>query len=115
MAGWTVLSFWADRKPLERRGVSPITIAPVVAGPMAKDEHAVHAGRLSSMSLAPVRALQLGLVGLFWLQLSWRRRTRSARLAGEWLRLCSPRTAARAGPSAVPPEAAIRRDRGGPR
>jgi hypothetical protein len=65
MAGWTMLLLWADRKPLERRGVLPITIAPVIAGLMANDAHAVRAGRLSSVSVAPVRALQLGLVGLF--------------------------------------------------
>jgi hypothetical protein len=65
MAGWTMLLLWADRKPLERRGVLPITIAPVIAGLMANDAHAVRAGRLSSVSVAPVRMLQLGLVGLF--------------------------------------------------
>jgi hypothetical protein len=39
MAGWTVLLLWADRKPLERRGVLPITIARVIAGLMANDAH----------------------------------------------------------------------------
>ena len=65
MAGWTVLLLWADRKPLERRGVLAITIAPVIAGLMANDAHAVRAGRLSGLSVAPVRALQVGLIGLF--------------------------------------------------
>lgn len=65
MAGWTVLLMWADRKPLERRGVLPITVLPVVAGTMANDAYAVRAGRLSGRSVAPVRAVQLGLVGLF--------------------------------------------------
>lgn len=32
MAGWTVLLLWADRKPLERKGVLMITVLPVVAG-----------------------------------------------------------------------------------
>jgi hypothetical protein len=32
MAGWTVLLIWADRKPMERRGVLPITVFPVVVG-----------------------------------------------------------------------------------
>lgn len=32
MAGWTVLLVWADRKPLERRGVLPITVFPVIFG-----------------------------------------------------------------------------------
>lgn len=65
MAGWTVLLLWADRKPLERRGILPITIVPVVAGLMANDAQAVRAGRLSSLSVSPVRALQLGRVALF--------------------------------------------------
>ena len=64
MAGWTVLLMWADRKPLERRGVLLITLLPVVAGTMANDASAVRAGRLSGRSVAPVRALQLFLVGL---------------------------------------------------
>jgi hypothetical protein len=32
MAGWTVLLLWADRKPLERRGVLLITVFPVIVG-----------------------------------------------------------------------------------
>jgi len=32
MAGWTVLLVWADRNPLERRGVLPITVLPVIVG-----------------------------------------------------------------------------------
>jgi hypothetical protein len=32
MAGWTLLLIWADRKPVERRGVLLITVFPVVVG-----------------------------------------------------------------------------------
>ena len=32
MAGWTVLLLWADRKPMERRGVLLITVFPVIVG-----------------------------------------------------------------------------------
>ena len=32
MAGWTILLIWADRNPMERRGVLPITVFPVVVG-----------------------------------------------------------------------------------
>ncbi len=32
MIGWTVLLLWADRRPLERRGVLVITVFPVVTG-----------------------------------------------------------------------------------
>jgi hypothetical protein len=65
MAGWTVLLPWADRRPLERRGVLPITVIPVIAGLTANDANAVRAGRLSGAGVAPVRALQLALGGLF--------------------------------------------------
>jgi hypothetical protein len=58
MAGWTVL-LRADRRPLQRRGVLPITVAPVIAGIMANDAYAVRAGQRSGRSLAPVRVLNL--------------------------------------------------------
>ncbi len=32
MIGWTVLLLWADRKPVERKGVLVITVFPVVIG-----------------------------------------------------------------------------------
>lgn len=65
MAGWTVLLLWADRRPLARRGVLPITVFPVVAGLMANDAYAVRRGDVSAFGVAPVRALQIGLTGLF--------------------------------------------------
>ena len=74
MAGWTLLLLWADRRPLERRGVLPITLLPVIAGLAANDAHAVRAGRLSGLSVAPVRALQLGLTALFGYSLARARR-----------------------------------------
>ena len=64
MAGWTLLLLWADRRPLERRGVLPITVLPVIAGLAANDAYAVRSGRLSGLSVAPVQALQLGLTAL---------------------------------------------------
>jgi len=32
MAGWTVLLVWADRKPVQRRGVVLLTVVPVIVG-----------------------------------------------------------------------------------
>ena len=32
MVGWTVLLIWADRRPLERRGILVITVFPVIVG-----------------------------------------------------------------------------------
>jgi hypothetical protein len=65
MAGWTVLLLWADRKPVERRGVLPITAAPVIAGLMTHDAQAVRRGEARRLPVAATRALQLGLLGLF--------------------------------------------------
>ena len=81
MAGWTILLMWADRKPLERRGVLLITLIPVVAGEMANDASAVRAGRLSGRSVAPIRALQLFLVGLCGYSLARARAAVSAQVA----------------------------------
>lgn len=65
MAGWTALLLWADRRPLERRDVLPLTIAPVLAGLIANDAQAVRAGQLSRGGVTAVRILQLGLGVLF--------------------------------------------------
>jgi hypothetical protein len=65
MLGWSALLLWADRRPLERRGVLAITVVPVIAGLAANDAHAVRAGHLSGSSLTPVRLLQLALAGMF--------------------------------------------------
>ena len=60
-----MLLLWADHRPLERRGALPITVLPVIAGLMGNDRDAVSRGWLSGPSVAPVRALQVALVGLF--------------------------------------------------
>jgi hypothetical protein len=65
MAGWTALLLWADRQPLNRRAVLPLTVVPVIAGLIANDAHAVRAGFLSATGVRMVRGLQLGLVALF--------------------------------------------------
>jgi hypothetical protein len=64
MAAWTALLLWADRDPLARKDVLPLTMA-VVVGLMANDARAVRAGRMSAVRVAPVRALQVGLLVLF--------------------------------------------------
>jgi hypothetical protein len=81
MAGWTGLLLWADRRPLERRAVLPLTVVPVVSGLIANDAHAVRAGYLSASGVRPVRGLQLGLVALF--AYSYMRGERAARHLGE--------------------------------
>lgn len=45
MLGWTVLLFWADRKPIERRAVIPITMI-VIAWNHATLQYGVSSGLL---------------------------------------------------------------------
>jgi hypothetical protein len=66
MLGWTVLLLWADRKPLERRGILPITVFPVVAGLMVNEGYAVFvSGFLALRAVGPILILQSGLIALF--------------------------------------------------
>lgn len=64
MLGWTVLLVWADRKPLERRGVLPITVF-VIAGLAWAGAYAVSAGLVPLSNMIPSWGFQLGLVVLF--------------------------------------------------
>ena len=64
MLGWTLLLLWADRKPLERRGVLPITVF-VIAGLAWAGAYAVSAELIPFPKMLPTWALQLGLVALF--------------------------------------------------
>jgi hypothetical protein len=64
MAAWTALLLWADRDPLARKDVLPLTMA-VVVGLMANDARAVQAGRMTAARVRPVRVLQVGLLALF--------------------------------------------------
>jgi hypothetical protein len=66
MLGWTVLLLWADRKPLERRGILPITVFPVIAGMILNEGHAVWvSGFLSIGSVIPIWILQMVLSVVF--------------------------------------------------
>ncbi len=76
MLGWTVLLLWADRRPIARRGVLPITIVPVIVGLAINELVAVRAGFLPARSQAPVWVLQLALATLF--AVSYRRGDRVA-------------------------------------
>jgi len=64
MFGWTLLLLWADRKPLERRGVLPITVV-VVAGLAWAGGYAVRSGLIPFFNMLPSWSLQLVLVILF--------------------------------------------------
>ncbi|UCH28148.1 MAG: CoA-binding protein [Myxococcales bacterium] len=64
MLGWTVLLLWADRKPLERRGVLPITVF-VIAGLAWAGGYAVSAGLIAAPNMVPTWVLQGVLTVLF--------------------------------------------------
>ena len=64
MFGWTLLLLWADRRPLERRGVLPITVL-VIGGLAWAGAYAVRSGLIPFFNMLPSWALQLVLVILF--------------------------------------------------
>lgn len=52
MAGWTILLIWADRNPLERRGILPITVFPVVVG-LNSARYILYMGGLVAVPFTP--------------------------------------------------------------
>jgi predicted CoA-binding protein len=64
MLGWTLLLLWADRKPLQRRGVLPVTVF-VIAGLAWAGGYAVSAGLIALPMMVPTWVLQSGLTVLF--------------------------------------------------
>jgi hypothetical protein len=57
MFGWTVLLLWADRKPLERKGILPITLL-VVIGEALTQVWGVTVGFVPLGALVPTFILQ---------------------------------------------------------
>ena len=64
MVGWTVLLIWADRKPMERKGVLLIVI-PVVVGMALNQITAIPIGVSSVGAMTPIWILQAVLIALF--------------------------------------------------
>ena len=64
MLGWTILLLWADRKPVERRGVILITVV-VIIGLMGSSAVALWVGFLPAGSVVPMLVFQAGLIALF--------------------------------------------------
>lgn len=62
MIGWTILLIWADRKPLERKGILLLTL-PIIAGYIAIELYAVSTGITSLGSALPLLVMQTGLFG----------------------------------------------------
>ena len=65
MLGWTVLLIWADRKPLERKGIILITVIPVVIGMVLAGIFAASVGMVRVESMIPTWILQTILLILF--------------------------------------------------
>jgi hypothetical protein len=65
MFGWTALLLWADRRPVDRMGVLPLTIVPVIGGLALNEAVGVGSGFLSVMAAAPIWALQAAISALF--------------------------------------------------
>jgi hypothetical protein len=65
MAGWTALLVWADREPVQRRGVLLLTVCPVLIGLFAAGVYAIGSGLVRPAYLAPTLAFQLGASVLF--------------------------------------------------
>ena len=66
MFGWTALLVWADRKPVERKGILLLTVFPVIAGLLASGIYAAAVGMLAtsevvrrSVVLVAISALML--------------------------------------------------------
>ena len=64
MLGWTLLLLWADRRPVERRGVLVITIV-VILGLMGSGVFALSAGFMPVRATVALLAFQIGLIALF--------------------------------------------------
>jgi len=64
MLGWTILLLWADRKPVERRGILMITNV-VIVGLMGSSLFAVSAGFMPPVAVVALFVLQAVLIVLF--------------------------------------------------
>ena len=65
MFGWTALLIWADRKPLERKGVLLLTAFPVVIGLALNNIYAIIEGVRPLQDTIPELGLQCTLIVLF--------------------------------------------------
>ncbi len=65
MLGWTVLLIWADRKPVERKGILLITVIPVVFGLVLAGIFAVSVRMIKIESMIPTWVVQAIVLILF--------------------------------------------------
>jgi hypothetical protein len=65
MLGWTILLLWADRNPLERKGVLLITVFPVILGLVVTEIFAVSTGFIAAIHMLRSWIMQAILIVLF--------------------------------------------------
>lgn len=64
MFGWTCLLIWADRRPVERKGILLLTIFPVISGRIASSVYPFAIGVFSLGRALPVWALGAAIICL---------------------------------------------------
>ena len=64
MIGWTALLLWAARRPIERSGVLPLTVFPVIVGLVLNEIAGAARGFIPLGPLVPVFVLQIALSAL---------------------------------------------------
>ncbi len=62
--GWALLLIWADRKPVERKGVLLLTVFPVITGIIIAELYAYFAGFMELESVLPTVVFLLALSAL---------------------------------------------------
>jgi len=65
MLGWVCLLIWADRKPVERRGVLLLTIFPVLTGLVISGVYAVTSNMIPINKMLPTWIMQ-GILALLF-------------------------------------------------
>ena len=65
MLGWTFLLVWADRKPLERKGVLLLTVFPVVTGILLAEIYAVAKRLITFEEMLPTGIFLVAVIALF--------------------------------------------------
>jgi len=65
LLGWAALLIWADRKPVERKGVLLLTVCPVLIGLVLGGMHAVGSGFISAANMIPTWVMQALLIGVY--------------------------------------------------
>jgi hypothetical protein len=65
MIGWTSLLIWADRRPVERRGVLLLTVFPVLFGLIISGIYAVATGLIPADKMIPTWIFQGVITGLY--------------------------------------------------